>query len=41
MIVEYPDGKGTFSTSKVTDVEQTDYGFWIKTLNRTYRFDAE
>lgn len=40
MIVEYPNG-GTFETSTVQEVDQTDYGFWVKTMNRTYRFDTE
>lgn len=41
LLVEYPNGKGTFKTSIVEEVEQTDYGFWVKTINRTYRFDTE
>lgn len=40
MIVEYPNGK-MFRTSMVKEVEQTDYGFWVETNNRTYRFDTE
>lgn len=41
LLVEYLNGKGIFRTSIVKEVEQTDYGFWIKTMNRTYRFDTE
>ena len=40
MIVEYTNGRH-FRTSLVQEVEQTDYGFWVTTLNRTYRFDIE
>lgn len=40
MIVEYWDGR-ILTTTNVKDVEQTDYGFWVKTMNRTYRFDTE
>lgn len=41
MLIEYPNSKGTFRTSVVKNVEQTDYGFLVKTNNRTYRFDTE
>ena len=41
MLVEYPNGKGTFRTSIVEEVDKTDYGFLVKTRNRTYRFDRE
>ncbi|MGL5328359.1 MAG: hypothetical protein ACRDD7_03750 [Peptostreptococcaceae bacterium] len=40
LIVEYPDGN-IFRTSTVKKVEETDYGLWIETNNRTYRFDTE
>lgn len=38
MVVFYPNGS-YFSTSIVQEVEQTDYGYWIITMNRKYRFD--
>lgn len=41
MLIEYTNGKGTFRTSKVEEVKQTDYGYWVKTKNRTCRFDTE
>lgn len=40
LIIEYPTG-GVFRTSIVKEVEQTDYGFWVTTNNRTYRFDVD
>lgn len=40
LIAEYSDGR-RLTTSYVKDIEQTDYGFWVITSNRTYRFDTE
>ena len=38
MIGEYEDGR-MFYTSVVEDIEETDYGIWVTTENRVYRFD--
>ena len=40
LIVEYSNGR-RLTTSCVIDIDQTDYGFWVVTRNRTYRFDTE
>ena len=39
LLVEYPERKAYFRTSIVKEIEQTDYGFWVKTMNSHYRFD--
>lgn len=38
LIVNYFNNRG-FMTTPVLDVEEDDYGFWVKTKNRNYRFD--
>lgn len=38
LVVEYPDDK-YFTTSPMEDFEETDYGVWVTTKNRIYRFD--
>ena len=38
LIIEYPDGR-CCRTSSIEDFEQTDYGMWVTTKNRIYRFD--
>lgn len=40
MVLQYPNG-GVFWVHGVKEVEQTDYGFWVKTENYTYRLDIE
>lgn len=39
LIVEYPERKAYFMTSTVVEVEETDRGLWVTTLNSLYRFD--
>lgn len=39
LMVYYPDRKTVFWTSNVQEINQDDYGVWIKTLNMEYRFD--
>lgn len=38
LIVEY-DEMRYFRTSTIVSIDETDYGVWIETLNRKYRFD--
>lgn len=38
LYVQYEDGRG-FRTSRVVKVDESDYGVWIETMNRSYRFD--
>ena len=38
LVAEYEDGR-MFFTSPVADIEETDYGIWVTTQNRIYRFD--
>ena len=40
MIIEYTNDKGTFITSTVKEVSRTNYGVWVTTNNRIYRFDT-
>ena len=39
LVVEYTDNDRMFFTSVVEDIEETDYGIWVTTKNRVYRFD--
>lgn len=41
MLLEYTDNRGAFKSTTVEYIDQTDYGFWVNTKNRTYRFDTE
>ena len=39
MIIEYEEGRTLKYFEKVEDVEQTDYGVWVTTTNKLWRFD--
>lgn len=39
MIIEYEEGGTLKYFEKVEDVEQTDYGVWVTTTNKLWRFD--
>ena len=39
LVAEYTDNDRMFFTSVVEDIEETDYGIWVTTKNRVYRFD--
>lgn len=38
MLLGYVDGR-VMKSSVVSEIDQTDYGFWVTTCNRTYRLD--
>lgn len=38
LYVQYENGSG-WRSSTVVSIDETDYGVWIETLNRLYRFD--
>lgn len=38
MVVEYEDGR-MFFTSIVEEISECEYGIWVTTKNRVYRFD--
>lgn len=38
MVIRFVDGY-TFTTSTVVDIDETDYGIWVMTTDKTYRFD--
>lgn len=39
LIVEYPERSAYFRTSNIVEIEETDRGIWVTTLNSQYRFD--
>lgn len=39
MIIEYEEGGTLKYFEKVEDVEQTEYGVWVTTTNKLWRFD--
>lgn len=38
MVIQYPIGTWFYSDI-VKEIDETDYGVWVKTEKRTYRFD--
>ena len=35
----YEEGNASYLYDKVIDIEETDYGLWVETESRLYRFD--
>ena len=39
MIIQYEEGETLKYSEKVEDIEETDYGVWVTTTNKIWRFD--